>query len=92
MTIEEKIREEMMRLQELMERLEDFKSRHKTTKKCVEGNHPWVEISSVTSLNVKMSFAFWECDNCGIRMTRSYLLQDTEISDPWSDLREDEEE
>ena len=92
MKIEEKIREEMMRLQELMKRLEDFKSRHKTTEKCAEDEHLWVENGNIIVFGTAESYAYWKCDICGMRAANSYSLQNTIISDPWSDLREDEEE
>jgi hypothetical protein len=93
MTIEDTIRIEMMRLQELLGRLEDFKSRHRTTKRCgAENEHHWVANGSMFAVNESLSHAFWECDNCGMKMEKTYLIQDTEINDPWPDLREDEEE
>tara|TARA_R100001440_G_scaffold50265_1_gene70243 strand:+ start:1014 stop:1289 length:276 start_codon:yes stop_codon:yes gene_type:complete len=91
MTIEDTIRTEMMRLQELVRRLEWFKTKHSTTTICEEWDHKW-ETTALTSYDNGVVDEVLTCFTCGVERTRYYKLTKEETTDPWRDLREDEEE
>lgn len=91
MTIEDTIRTEMVRLQQLLGRLEQFKQKHSTTIICEDSGHMW-ETTGFTSYDNDVVDEVLTCLNCGVERTRYYKLTKEETVDPWSDLREDEEE
>ena len=91
MTIEDTIRTEMARLEQLLGRLEQFKQKHSTTTICEEWGHMW-ETTGFASYGNGVVDEVMTCLNCGIEKTLYYKLSKEERTDPWSDLREDEEE
>ena len=95
MTIEDTIRTEMMRLQELLGRLEDFKSRHWALNRCKHSEHDWLmKELSVSDFNEfgEAAHGEWACTACGVTMVKRYEFVGETLHDPWRDLREDEEE
>ncbi len=91
MTIEDTIRIEMARLEQLLGRLEAFKQKHSTTIICEDLNHMW-GTTGFTSYHNNAVEGVLTCLICGVERTRYYKLTKEETTDPWSDLREDEEE
>lgn len=96
MTIEDTIRTEMMRLQQLLGRLERFKQQYESTVKCLDKDHKWKSIG-IKSVQSGDAIKAWvdetlECTVCGVRKFRKYEMTGETNGDPWSDLREDEEE
>ena len=95
MTIEDTIRTEMMRLQQLLGRLEEFKREHESTERCKvpTTNCNWEEPRTIVSGPLwAEAFGKTVCRTCGLVQQLRYTLDSQTISDPWSDLREDEEE
>ena len=92
MTIEDTIRTEMMRLQQLLGRLEQFKQEHTATKKCAPDNHDWGLVSLTAHEGWETATGTTTCKTCGLMQILSYNLVSRIESDPWPSLRGDEEE
>ena len=91
MTIEDTIRTEMMRLQQLLGRLEEFKQDYESTVVCLDKDHMW-DSRGFTSFHNDVAEEVLTCRICGLKKSRYYKLTREETFDRWSDLREDEEE
>ena len=91
MTIEDTIRTEMTRLQQLLGRLERFKQQYESTVICRDEHHMW-QTTGFTHYDNDVVDEVLTCLHCGVEKTRYYRLTKEETTDPWPDLREDEEE
>jgi len=95
MTIEDTIRTEMARLEQLLGRLEDFKRSHRSLSRCKPYEHKWLmqelSVSDPETIDEAV-YGQWVCTTCGVKMVKRYNFVTDSIKDPWIDLREDEEE
>lgn len=92
MTIEDTIRTDMMRLQQLLGRLEEFKREHESTVVCRYEDHMWDSHGFQSFEPLGLVEQKLVCRICGMEKTKKYSLSGESTIDRWSDLREDEEE
>lgn len=92
MTIEDTIRTEMMRLQELLGRLEQFKRDYESTVVCRDEDHMWDSHGFQSFEPLGLVEQKLVCRICGMEKTKKYRFSEESTIDRWSDLREDEEE
>tara|TARA_A100000172_G_scaffold23213_3_gene13376 strand:- start:35787 stop:36068 length:282 start_codon:yes stop_codon:yes gene_type:complete len=93
MTIEDTIRIEMTRLEQLLGRLEEFKQDYERTEVCLDEKHLWYS-RGFQSFEPPLGLVEQKlvCGICGLEKTKKYRFCEESTIDRWSDLREDEEE
>lgn len=100
MTIEDRLRTEMTKLENLLSLLESFKEKHSSTTKCSPNSHLWGPVSIRPLATGLPDLPQWGttavgttiCKTCGVEKILGYNLVSEYDADPWSSLREDEEE
>ena len=94
---EQTIRERAAELEQMMQRLEQFRKTGYTREICKEGECKWGVLSRVgryenpeTEPSIVRSYE--ECEKCGVKRTRVWRLDvdaSPDIEDPWADMRPD---